>query len=207
MKLIKHRERICDELVSQGWTVIDDFFEPDLIAQLTAECREQQRSGLLHQAGTGRADGHAVDTKTRGDQIRWLESGMSPAVDHYLACLEELRQYFNRRLYLGLQDSEHHFAFYPPGSFYTKHLDRFRQDDSRVVSSVLYLNADWRAGHGGELRLDLGESHEDIEPVANRFVLFISAQIVHEVLPTHAERMSLTGWFKRAPGHDAASLT
>ena len=197
MNLNKYREKIGEDLVSQGWTVLDDFFDPDLIRQLTDECRQQQRAGQLKEAGIGRADLHVVEKSIRSDQIRWLESGQSAAVDRFLACQEELRDYFNRHLFLGLQESEQHFAFYPPGGFYHQHLDRFKREGSRVISSVLYLNPDWMPGHGGELRLNLGPRCNDIAPVSNRYVLFISAQILHEVLETHVERMSLTGWFKR----------
>ena len=84
MNLIQHQERMCNELVSRGWTVLDDFFEPDLIAELNAECRLQQQLGLMRQAGTGRAGQFAVQQLLRADQIRWLEPGMSPAVDRYL---------------------------------------------------------------------------------------------------------------------------
>lgn len=197
MKLRPHRDRICHELVTQGWTVLDDFFEPELIRLLAHECQLQYQLGLLNVAGVGRADQHVVEKSIRGDQIRWVEPGMAPWVDQFLAHIEELRQFFNKRLFLGLEESENHFALYPEGAFYQKHVDRFQHSDSRVISSVLYLNPAWQTEHGGELRLHLKDSHEDIAPIANRFVLFISAQIVHEVLPTTVERLSLTGWFRR----------
>ena len=197
MNLIEPSDRICDELISNGWTVLDHFFEPDLIVQLNAECRQQHRQGLLKNAGTGRAAQFAVQQSLRSDQIRWLEPGMSQAVDRYLAQMNGLREFFNRQLYLGLQEFENHFAFYAPGAFYQKHLDRFQHEDSRVLTSVLYLNPVWKPGDGGELRLHLENGARDIEPVANRLVLFISEQILHEVIPTGVERLSLTGWFKR----------
>jgi SM-20-related protein len=191
-------DRICHDLVSQGWTVIDGYFEPELIKLLADECHRQQQLGLLQAARIGRLEQNRAAESIRGDQIRWLESGMAPCIDQFLAQIEALRSLFNRRLYLGLEECENHFAYYPAGAFYRKHLDRFQNSDSRVISSVLYLNPDWSSEHGGELRLHLEEDrYEDIEPVANRLVLFISAQILHEVLPTTVERMSLTGWFRR----------
>lgn len=197
MNLKPHRERICQELVTQGWTVIDDFFDPHLIRELTNECQSQWQLGLLIEAGVGRLDQLKIEKSIRGDQIRWLEPGMAGCVDRFLTDMETLRDFFNRQLFLGLEESENHFAFYPPGAFYQKHLDRFQRSDSRVISSILYLNPAWKAGHGGELRLHLEHGYEDIEPIANRLVLFISAQILHEVLPTALDRLSLTGWFKR----------
>lgn len=190
-------ERICNDLVNQGWSVVDNFFDPELTRLLANECRQLATAGKFSPAGIGRAEHRTIDNVIRGDQIGWLEAGMAPGVDRFLGHIEELRIFFNRQLFLGLEDVENHFAVYPKGAFYQKHLDRFQHSDSRVISSVLYLNQNWQSEHGGQLRLHLDDGVEDIEPIANRLVLFISAQIVHEVLPTEVERLSLTGWFRR----------
>jgi SM-20-related protein len=42
-----------------------------------------------------------------------------------------------------------------------------------------------------------GQASQDIAPLMNRFALFLSADMPHEVLPASRERLSLTGWFKR----------
>jgi SM-20-related protein len=197
MKLNVHRDRICHELVTKGWTVVDNIFEPELIGLLAHECQLQYQLGLMKVASVGRADQQKVEKSIRGDQIRWLEPGMTLCIDKYLEHIEELRMLFNRRLFLGLEECENHFALYPMGASYQKHIDRFQRSDSRVISSVLYLNPAWHPEHGGALRLHFFDHYEDIEPVANRLVLFISAQILHEVLPTSVERLSLAGWFRR----------
>lgn len=185
------------ELIEQGWTTLDQFLTPELIKQLAQECRKQHSLGLLREAGVGRAKQFVVDKTIRSDQIRWLETGMSAATDAYLIAMDRLRLQLNEQLFLGLQSSENHFALYKPGAFYQKHVDRFRDEDSRVISSVLYLNSNWQPEHGGELRLHLNEQYLDIAPLANRLVLFVAADIWHEVLPTTVERISLTGWLKR----------
>ena len=52
--------------------------------------------------------------------------------------------------------------------------------------------------HGGALRLYLADQTElDVLPSAGTLVLFISAELPHEVLPATRERLSLTGWFRR----------
>ena len=86
---------------------------------------------------------------------------------------------------------------YPSGSFYQRHLDRFKDDDRRTISSVFYLNTAWQESDAGQLRIYSGVQQHNIAPLANRLVLFVSADIWHEVLPTNAIRKSLTGWFKR----------
>jgi SM-20-related protein len=149
-------------------------------------------------AGVGRGALHKVVTKIRGDQIHWLNAGQSFACDQYLDIMESVRLVLNQNLFLGLQDYESHFAFYAPGTSYLKHVDRFRDNDSRTISAVIYLNEDWLPEQGGALRLYLsGQCTKDISPLACRLVLFLSAEMAHEVLPATRDRLSIAGWFKR----------
>ncbi len=74
--------------------------------------------------------------------------------------MDSLREAMNRGLFLGLEDFESRFALYPPGAFYLRHVDRFRDDDRRMVSAVLYLNDEWLPEYGGQLRMYLDESLE-----------------------------------------------
>ncbi len=112
--------------------------------------------------------------------------------------LDALRVALNATLFLGLVSFEAHYAIYPPGAGYRRHRDRFFDDDARVLSCVLYLNADWTAEQGGALRI-YGEDgiERDILPIAGTLVCFRSERFDHEVLPSTRERLSLTGWFKR----------
>lgn len=197
MKLTAIQQNMIIDLTQQGWSVQNHFLAPELIQQLAEECQQQHALGLLREAGIGKAEQFTVKKSVRGDQIRWLETGMSAATDRYLAEMDKLRRLLNEQLFLGLNSSESHFAVYSSGAFYQKHVDRFHDDDSRMISSVLYLNSDWKPEHGGELRLHLEAQQHDIAPLANRLVLFISADILHEVLPANADRLSVTGWFKR----------
>jgi len=41
----------------------------------------------------------------------------------------------------------------------------------------------------------------DIVPWGGTLVLFMSQKLEHEVLPTRAQRHSLTGWFRRRHPH------
>ena len=191
-------QRIVDDLADQGWSQQDAFLPDALIAQLATECRARDAAGKLAAAAIGRGDGQAVREGIRGDRIQWIEPGQCEACDQYLAALDTLRRLINRSLYLGLEDFEGHFALYPPGAFYQKHLDRFRDDDRRTVSAVFYLNRDWPAAQGGELRLYLPDERTlDLLPLAGRLVVFLSGEFPHEVLPASHERLSLTGWFRR----------
>mgnify|MGYP000685701082 CR=1 FL=1 len=54
------------------------------------------------------------------------------------------------------------------------------------------------AAAGGCLRLHAA-TVLDVAPLLDRLVVFHSADLRHEVLPTAARRLSLTGWMSRAP--------
>lgn len=195
---------MMEDLVLQGWSQQNIFLPSDLTIALAAECRLLSAQGAMAPASTGRHVAGAMravpSLAIRGDSIRWLESGQSAACDQYLQIMETLRLALNRSLYLGLVDYESHFAFYVPGTGYLKHLDRFRDDDRRTVSVVIYLNPDWLPEHGGALRLHPAEAAvQDISPVASRMVVFLSEELLHEVLPASRERLSLAGWFRRRP--------
>jgi len=193
--------RIADDLAERGWSQQSVFLPDDLTHELAAECQARAAVGALAPAAVGRGATQAVLEDVRGDRIQWLEAGQSAGCDRYLEIMKALRQTLNQGLYLGLAEYESHFALYPPGAFYRKHLDRFRDDDRRAVSVLLYLNQDWLPEHGGALRMHLDADHEhDIAPVGGSLVAFLSAEIPHEVLPATRERLSLAGWFKRRGG-------
>lgn len=190
--------RIVDDLVDRGWSQQNVFLPEALTVELAAECRARAERGLLAPAGVGRGDSLVVREGVRGDSIQWIEPGQSDSCDRYLAIIDALRQTLNQQLFLGLEDFEGHFAHYPVGAFYARHVDRFRDDDRRSISAVFYLNERWLPEHGGQLRLHLNEGQTlDIEPLGGCLVVFRSADILHEVLPASRERMSLTGWFRR----------
>ena len=192
------RLNIGDDLTEHGWSQQNFFLTEELTIALAAECHLLNDDGGMKLAGVGRAGEQAVRPTIRGDQIAWLKVGQSIACDRYLQIMENLRIALNRTLFLGLDEYESHFAFYTPGASYLKHLDRFRDDDSRTVSVVIYLNPDWLPEQGGALRLHPdGKCTEDITPTGSRLVLFMSADLLHEVLPATRDRMSLAGWFRR----------
>ena len=155
-------------------------------------------------AGIGREEEHQLNRFVRGDQICWLDAS-SPPVNAYLEWMESLRLGLNRRLFLGLFDYECHYAHYDRGTFYKKHLDAFKGNTNRVVSTVLYLTPNWQPRDGGELAIYPPEvegepaAAEPLLKVAPRFgqmVIFLSEEFPHEVLTVNRPRYSVTGWFR-----------
>lgn len=194
-------EQLLDALAKQGWCVLPAFLCADEVAALAAACRERHDAGHFHRAGVGPGQPRLL-SELRGDRVQWIDAhDPSVAVQGYLARMEALRRSVNEAFFLGLVELEVHFALYPPGACYQRHLDRFRDDDRRTLSVILYLNAAWREEDGGALRLWLGEDgqaeHRDILPHGGTLVAFLAERFWHEVLPARRERLSLTGWFKR----------
>ncbi len=192
-------EGITDVLVRDGFAIIPQLLDPTSCHALAQECRALQRAGEFRPAGVGRGEMQQVRKDIRSDQIRWLSrDDCAPTQADYLALMEGYRQSLNRQLFLGLMDFEVHGALYPPGSFYRRHLDQFRGVGERTITAILYLNEDWQAEHGGQLRIELDAQGNTLEilPEQGTFVTFISANYWHEVLPATRERLSLTGWFK-----------
>ena len=196
---------IALRLAEAGWCVTPNFISPLLVGQLREEAERIRDAGGFRPAGVGRGAGLQVRREVRTDRVSWLDPFGAGAVQRqYLQALEELRGAINRELLLGLFDFEGHLAIYPPGSYYRKHLDQFRDIGSRVVTCVLYLNQDWAPADGGQLLIYTDPNdpahHEEIFPLGGQLVTFFSARFLHEVLPTRRPRVSLTGWFRRRAG-------
>lgn len=204
---------IIMDVASDGYSIVDDFLPPSLVAELCQEAQNLLKSGAMRLAGTGKGGKALLDGNLRGDLIHWLGDTDScnpdniPARLAYLQHMELLREEINQHFYLGLFDFECHFAIYPPGKYYRKHLDQFRPSASpssaspqRQISCILYLNKQWHREDGGQLKIYLeGENdtpYLEIEPIGGRLVTFLSSRFWHEVLPAKRERVSLTGWFR-----------
>lgn len=191
---------VAETLAERGWVVLEDFMPLELVRELRDQAQQQQAAGGFHAAAIGRGQAQNVNSAVRGDQVQWLETAQQGALAAYQTALENLRQQLNSLLYLGLFEFEAHFAVYAPGTFYQNHLDNFRGTSARIISAVLYLNEDWQASDGGQLRLYTDGTQQgapvDILPQAGQLVLFRSEDFWHEVLPAQRERFSVTGWLR-----------
>jgi SM-20-related protein len=191
--------RICDAIVDDDVVVVPDFVPASVIEGLAMEARRRDAAGEFRQARVGRGERRVERSDVRGDRTLWLDEwAPAPAEVALWAAFARLRVALNRATLLGLFGFEGHYALYPPGAFYRRHRDRFRDDDLRVLSCVLYLNHHWSPEDGGALRifLDGGESR-DVLPTAGTLVCFRSERYEHEVLPAQRVRLAVTGWFLR----------
>lgn len=191
---------LIDALVEQGWYVGRDVIDLGLCDALNHELLKRAAYDRLDEAGIGRGQQHLLRKDIRGDAIHWLDRE-SAAQRQYLEAMGELQQALNQALFLGLFEYEAHFAHYPPGAFYQRHLDSFRGRANRVISTVGYLTPDWPSDGGGEMVIyhpnDPGQEVARVVPEAGTFACFLSDTIPHEVLPTRYPRTSIAGWFRR----------
>lgn len=191
---------LVDALVEQGWYVGREVIDLELCAALNQELLHRAAYQGLDEAGIGRGQQHLLRKDIRGDAIHWLDRE-SAAQRRYLDAMRELQQALNHALFLGLFEYEAHFAHYPPGAFYQRHLDSFRGRANRVISTVGYLTPDWPADGGGEMVIyhpdDPSQEVARVIPEAGTFACFLSETIPHEVLPTRCPRTSIAGWFRR----------
>lgn len=200
MPLDAKAAQICDAIANVGYAITEQFLSPLTVNALASEARQLQLAGRMQRASTGKTT-RLPNEEIRGDLTHWLEgSEASNPQREYLSRMENLRTELNKSLFLGLFELESHFAIYPPGAFYRKHLDQFQGYQQRQISCILYLNKNWQAEDGGQLRLYLDgaapEPYQDIKPVAGTLVTFLSGRFFHEVLPAKRERISFTGWFR-----------
>lgn len=200
--MLMNVETLIDAIHTHGWFIWDDFLTPAQVRALR-DCVPSD----WQQSGVGRDMDYVQEARVRQDKIQWLSPDMGAPVQHYLQQMEALRVAVNRYLFLGLFEYEAHFAKYEPGDFYKKHLDSFRGQTNRKLTTVFYLNEQWVAEDGGELVVyDLHDQYlAQVAPKAGRLVVFLSEHFPHEVLPAHRLRYSIAGWF-RVNGSTSDSL-
>jgi SM-20-related protein len=198
----KNNQQVVQQLYDKGWAVVDHYISDRFKMALLEEQQDLLRHGQYRHAGVGNGTSLSIKPEIRSDKVMWIENQqLTPHQKTYWEIMETLRSAINQRCYLGLKSFEAHFAMYPPGSFYVRHLDQFQHVKYRIVTVILYLNEKWQETDGGALRLYLtdDQGHEksvDFSPLGGRLVVFLSGEIPHEVLPTTKERISITGWFR-----------
>lgn len=195
-------ETIIQELVSRKYAIVENFFTADEVFLLRNALLQKYDDDKFKKAAIGNRTNEIIEKSIRGDFILWMdESNAGNAESLFFQKINDLTAYLNRTCFLGILHKEFHYALYPQGTYYKRHLDTFQNDDRRKLSFVCYLNeAGWLPENGGELVLFLDENGKEEEksicPLPGRVVIFESQIIEHEVRPVNKERLSITGWLK-----------
>ncbi len=190
-------ELFCNELADKGYLILPNLFSPHQLTSLVDNLKQIDHT-QFKTAAIGRQQAQQVIETIRKDKIFWLNNEMEFA-QPYFEWMEQLRLAVNRYFFLGLFDYETMFAYYELGAFYKRHLDAFKGQSNRKLTSILYLNPEWQACDGGELLIynhDETQPFIKIEPRFGTMVIFFSEQFPHEVLLSHKDRYSLTSWFR-----------
>ena len=193
-------ETIISDLLDQGYSICDTFLDYDLTSNLREELHHLFHQSELKKAAIGNKTNESIEKNIRGDYIQWInERHPNSTEKKFFNTINDFKTYLNKTCFMGLLHQEFHYAVYPQGTFYKRHIDTFQNDDRRKLSMVCYLNDEsWSLSYGGELVLyPEGKEQVAIHPLPGRVVIFESQILEHEVKEVlRSERYSITGWLK-----------
>lgn len=193
-------ESLISSFIIEKVGIAEDFLDFSLAAGLKENLLRLYSVDKFHLAVTGNKQTDH-DKILRTDQIHWLDrKNENVSEKAFFLLMDEFVEYLNRTCYTGINGYEFHYTLYPAGSFYKKHLDQFRNNDSRKYSLIMYLNDDWKEADGGELCIYHLDRKQTISPNNGKIVFFESGELEHEVMVTNKQRMSITGWLKNDQG-------
>lgn len=192
-------ETIISDLINQKYSVVNDFFSSEEVVLLRESLLAKYEADKFKKSAIGNRVNEEIDKTVRGDFILWMdEKNANETENIFFNKINELVGYLNKTCFLGILYKEFHYAVYPKGTYYKRHLDTFQNDDRRKLSIVCYLNEDnWLVENGGELTIYTENNELDILPLPGRVVIFESQILEHEVkVVKESERLSITGWLK-----------
>jgi SM-20-related protein len=188
---------VSADLRAGGISIRDQFASAAEVLALRECARARESRGDFAPARVGREGKERRRDPQRGDFTCWLNEPLLPPERLLMQRMEELRLELNRDAFLGLFELELHYARYPAGAAYSRHVDQPQGSTQRKLSLVLYLNPGWQCADGGVLRIhNADDDFVDVEPIAGRLVCFLTPGREHEVLQAGRERLSISGWFR-----------
>ncbi len=190
---------LIDSYIADKIGIANDFLSLSLATHLKENLQNLHANHQLQSAGTGSQA--TIDPKKllRSDVIHWLDRKHDNIYEHeFLNLIDLFVAHLNATCYTSIKSYEFHYTLYEKGSFYKKHIDQFRDNDSRQFSLIVYLNEAWQEADGGALCLHhhFPDSLQTIAPTNRKGVFFKSNELEHEVQLTNQPRMSITGWLK-----------
>ena len=188
---------LIDSFIENKVGIADNFLSESLSLHLKQNLVTLYKDSSLKMAGTGNNATSNHDKLFRSDIIYWLDRGHNDVHENmFFALMDSFVSFLNETCYTAITGYEFHYTLYEEGSFYKKHIDQFKSNDSRQYSMIMYLNKDWIKADGGELCIHYDDRSQHISPVNGKTVFFKSSELEHEVLVSNKKRMSITGWLK-----------
>jgi len=192
-------EELVEGFITGKVGISESFMTEQLSASLLLNLMNLDDSGLMATAGIGNAHTKTDTLSIRTDRTSWLDAATKNAAEmEFLEIIERFIAHLNDTCYTVLNACEFHYALYEEGSFYGRHKDQFRNNNSRKFSMISYLNTNWIESNGGQLIIhhETGTA-QHILPQNLKTVFFQSDVLEHEVAKANRPRMSVTGWLKR----------
>lgn len=190
-------DTLIDSFIVNKVGIAENFLSEILCLELKNNLKTLYKNKLLLSAGIGNKTIIDHDKLLRNDKIYWLDRAHENQYENdFFDVMDRFVSHLNNSCYTGITGYEFHYALYEKGSFYKKHLDQFRNNESRKYSMIIYLNTDWQQDDGGELCIHHTQDSQNIPPTSGKGIFFDSSSLEHEVLTTNKPRMSITGWLK-----------
>lgn len=210
------------------WAVVDNLLPEDTIRVLRKEAVALRREGFFQ---TSQSERNGVVYEKNNVEAMQLDGDeqyfIAPRLHEYVV---QTARSLPGLLNNGDVDVDGSYAANKlavclgDGSSYDKHFDNGGGADTRKLTALLYLNADWTPEMGGEFRLwaDDGtgsgtEECVDVEPRGGRLLVFFADSLPHAVMPSQlvdagqgvdsnndgdndGHRYALTVWLPAASG-------
>ncbi|KDO27947.1 hypothetical protein SPRG_07223 [Saprolegnia parasitica CBS 223.65] len=197
---------VCDELLSNGFVVVDNFLGRDWADAILSEVKWLQERMLLEPNKTQfpRADGSVAqfakpniyEADLHNASVRTQVPELDALFHSDDLCLA-LEDHTRLGLVPGTQGKTLKVQFNAGnGGCFPCHYDNPGRPNKRKLTCLLYLNPDWKDGDGGEIQFYpfLAPEPVTLAPRMDRLVIFSSDSLLHRVLPAAQPRHCLTIW-------------
>ncbi|CAK4402159.1 unnamed protein product [Aphanomyces euteiches] len=198
----------CEQLLDQGFMVIDNFLGHDWATALRSEIQFLREKDLLVPNKTQFPSTTTPGAVTQYDKPNIYEADLHntavrtqvPQLDalfHQDDLARVLASHTGLPLVHRTQGKTLKVQFNAGhGGCFPCHYDNPGRPNKRRLTCLIYFNPDWKDGDGGEIELYpfLSGTSVVVRPLMDRLVVFSSDRILHRVLPSQAERYCLTVW-------------
>ena len=197
----------------QGWFMIDDFLTSEMAKSLRQEASEAFQQGALKQHRF--QFGKKLFEKPKIFEADLHDEHLHVLLPSFVEIFfeERLRERLMQlmptlELEKGVKSKTVKLQRNGGGAF-PCHYDNSGPPSKRSITCLVYLNPDWREGHGGELVLHpFLQPQVVISPLMARAVFFRSDLLLHSVRRAAVERFCFTIWLDGATnGSEDVNLT
>ncbi|MFN5136425.1 MAG: 2OG-Fe(II) oxygenase [Chitinophagaceae bacterium] len=191
-------DTIINSYLEDNIGIDSNFLSITLANGLHQNILQLQQDEQMQHANIGNDKIKDNNQKIRSDKIYWMDKSHNNAFENeFLQLAENFIEHLNSTCYTGINAYEFHYAVYEEGTYYKRHKDQFKNNNSRKYSLINYLNHNWLEEDGGQLLVYQNDGVQKIQPQSQTAVFFKSSEMEHEVVLAHRQRMSITGWLKQ----------